>query len=262
MKYLLTIIFLLISSSAIASVSTDSASAFCLRLSGGAGIGVYRDFGASPITFRGLELDPGISLMYEKGSWRYEGSLAGAGGGYGFLLGFNYMQAYGGAPWISLSAQHKIDNFGRWNFWIGGGVEDRCDIRYSSALGNACTGISNFFNVNLLGDVECNYGSWTIRGRLSLTPMSLLFRPGFAYMDNYDQEIGDPNANLFDQYSSYVSWATGASTEFGFLYRLKQGNRVGVCYRWNYFTSRTSSSCPHLFQQASHALIVNLDFAL
>lgn len=262
MKYLLTILFVFICGITMASCPSDSTRGVWMRLQGGVGVGSYRDFGAAPITFKGLELDPGMSVLVDRGLWRFEGSVAAAGGGYGFALGIKYFQAYGGAPVLSLSVHRQLTQIGRWKIWAGAALEECCDIRYSSALGNSCIGVSNFVNINALGTAEYEFGSWILKGHMVLTPMAFLFRPGYAYMDNYDQEIGDPNGNLFDQYNHYVSWANGLATEVCLLYQIGNGNRFGVSYRWNYRTSRTSRLCPHLFQQAGHALVLNLDFAL
>ena len=136
------------------------------------------------------------------------------------------------------------------------------DIRYNSTLGNASMGFGNFFMLNCEGGVEYRLPKWLFHAKMQLNALSLDMRPGFAYMDNFDQDISSPTANTFDQYHWYLAAATGVSTDVGAAYLLSNGNRLGVSYRWGYFTSRHTTSCPHSFEYAHHAILFHLGFAL
>ena len=91
---------------------------------------------------------------------------------------------------------------------------------------------------------------------------SLCLRPGFAYLDNFNQDISNPTTNTFDQYQWYLTGLNQVSTELGAFYILPNGNQLGLSYRWRYLTSRTSVLAPYRFEQAGHALLLTLDFAL
>ena len=235
-----------------------------IGLQGGVGYGLYRDLGASPLTYRGLELLPGIAVSVEKPMWRYKAQLGLSGGGYGLAVGFKYMQAYGGQVNVGFETMHKIAEYVPWQLWLGASVDDRADVRYNSVLGNSCVGSSNFFNLNLIGRTEVSVGNWMMHAQLALTPVSLLLRPGFAYMDNYDHEISNPLADYLKQYRWYISGATIAVTDLGATLRLKNGNRIGVSYRWHYMTSRATvgTAAPYVFEQAGHALLFHMGFKL
>ena len=243
----------------------DSTSRYYLHLQGGFGYGLYRDLGASPLTYKGLQLHPGISVGVQKPEWRYEAYVSASGGAYGLKLGFNYFQAYGGHPVLGFRAWRKIGTGSFFHLWLGGSVDDLFDIRYNSSLGNANLGFGNFGRLNLEGCVEYRLCSWLFHARLQLNAVSLVYRPGFAYMDNYDQDISNPAVNTFDQYHGYLSVATGAATDLGATLILSNGNQVGLSYQWSYLTSRNSPdrvSAPHVFEYADHALLLHLGFKL
>ncbi len=233
----------------------DSSAHWYINLQGGIGYGLYRDLGVSPLTYRGLQLHSGISLLLEKSDWRYEAMFQAAGGAYGLRLGVGYIQAYGGHPRLGFKALHNVYDDSHWHLWVGGSVDDLFDIRYNASLGNASAAFGNFARLNVESCVEYSLCRWLFYAHIQLNALSLHMRPGFAYMDNFDQNIASPTANTFDQYRSYLAIATGAMTDVGATLMLANGNRIGVSYRWSYLTSRTTHAAPHLFECADHALL-------
>ena len=240
----------------------DSSAHWYINLQGGIGYGLYRDLGVSPLTYRGLQLHPGISLLLEKSDWRYEAMFQAAGGAYGLRLGVGYIQAYGGHPRLGFKALHSVYDDSHWHLWVGGSVDDLFDIRYNASLGNASAAFGNFARLNVEGCVEYGLCRWLFHAHLQLNVLSFNMRPGFAYMDNFDQNIASPTANTFDQYGSYLVVATSAKTDVGASLLLANGNRIGLSYQWGYLTSRTSRRAPHLFECADHALLFHLGLKL
>lgn len=233
-------------------------------LQGGMGYGLYRDLGASPLTYRGLELTPGLRVDLWYPTWRYEVQLGVAGGGYGYKLGWSNVQAYGGQVNIGIGAMHRIAWQGRWQIWAGALLEDRADMRYNGALGNSSVGATNFVNLSLLGMAELNLKHWVLHCQLALAPASLVLRPGFAYMDNYAHEIDNPVADFMKQYRWYLTGATTMATDLGATLELPNGNRVGLSYRWHYTTSRATADgvAPYCFEQSGHAVVIELELKL
>ena len=258
--FLTTILLLLAHASTAAE--HDSASCCFLNLRGGVGYGLYRDLGASPLTYRGLQLHPALSLSVQRHDWRYEAQLSAAGGGYGLTVGFNYIQAWGGHPVVRLVASRRMHSACPWQLWLGASADNLFDIRYHSSLGNACAGFGNFARLNVETSLEYRLCRWIFHTSLQLNLLSLNLRPGFAYMDNFDQDISSPTANTFDQYHCYPTLLSGAAANLGATYQLPGGNRVGLSYQWVYLTSRTTTAAPHLFQYAHHALLFHLGFRL
>lgn len=264
MNRILIVLFLLLPYAHEVYAQQDSPQGVYLGLQGGFGYGLYRDFGASPLTYRGLELTPGLSVNVERTHWRFKAALGLQGGGYGYRVGLSSMHAYGGQLALDFEALHLLHHSGRWQLWAGSSVGDRGDIRYNTSLGNAGVGFANFVNLNLIGRVEMTLGRWKLHGQMALTPASLLLRPGFAYMDNYDRDISNPVANFLDQYHFYLSAFTAISTDLGIALMLNNGNRLGLSYAWHYMTSRATETpaAPFRFEQAGHALLFQLDFKI
>ena len=260
-RLFVTILFLLLAIPPLRAESDSSAHCY-IYLHGGVGYGLFRDLGISPLTYRGLQLAPGLSVSVQKPKWNYEAMLLADGGAYGLKLGINFIQTYGGHPVIGFSALHRLAAADHWRLWAGGSVDNLFDIRYTASLGNACAGFGNFARINAVGRVEYRLCRWLFHARLQLGLLSLALRPGFAYMDNFDQNIASSTANTFDQYRSYLTLANSAVTDLGATLQLAGGNRVGISYRWSYLTSRTTHTAPHLFQYADHALLFHLGFIL
>lgn len=261
--FLLTLFCLLMLPSLYAQ--PDSATHIFLHLQGGVGYGLYRDLGASPLTYQGLQLHPEVSLCIQKPDWRYEAYLSASGGAYGLKLGTGYIQAYGGHPVVSFRVWRKLETGSPIRLWLGGSVDDLFDIRYNSSLGNANMAFGNFARLNLEGCAEYRLCSWLFHAKLQLNALALVMRPGFSYMDNFDQEISNPSVNVFDQYHTYLTPATCVATDLGATLVLGNGNRIGLSYQWGYLTSHSSVdgvTAPHLFQCADHALLVHLGFIL
>jgi hypothetical protein len=262
MNRLFVTTFLLLVAAAPLHAESDTVTHCYINLHGGIAYGLYRDLGTSPLTYRGLHLAPGLSVLVQKPQWRYESMLLTGVGGYGLKLGINNMQTYGGHAVIGFRAWRQFVGQGGWHLWAGGSVDNLFEGRYTPSLGNACAGFGNYARVNADGCVEFRYDRWLFHARIQLNLISLNMRPGFSYMDNYDQNIASETANAFDQYRSYLSVATSAATDMGATLQLASGNRIGVSYCWSYLTSRTTSSAPHLFQYADHAILFHLGFVL
>ena len=131
------------------------------------------------------------------------------------------------------------------------------------AFGNSSEGSSNFAVLNLAVRAEAQLRGWIIRAQAGFTPVALLYRPGFSYISNYDRDAANPVDCAFDQYQLYWAAAAGLATEVGCSRQLPNGNEIGLTYRWQHLTSRTSPdrlAAPHRFDCASHALMIHLMF--
>ena len=259
------ILFLMLFAHSASRAMSDSLSHVYLALHGGAGYGLYRELGASPLTYKGQELHPGISVRVEKANYLYEAYLHASGGGYGLKARWSYFHAYGGHPVVGLRTCFRLPSATPWQLWVGGSVSDLFDIRYNSALGNANMGYGNFLRLDVEAALEYGLRRWRFHAAVAFTPLALTYRPGFAYMDNFDQDISSPVANTFDQYVSYVVWAPGAETSLGATLMMRSGNTLSLAYYWAFLTSRVSPdglSAPHRFDYAGHALKLTLGIKL
>lgn len=236
--------------------------AWFLGLEGGAGYGLYRDLGLSPITYRGQEAALALSLDVHTPRWQHQLALGGWGGGYGRQAGFAYMQNYGGLPYASLTSVCKVLDTNALRLYCGARVSEMMDIRYQPSLGNAANSFGNLVSLSLVGHAEWQVCRWLFHAQVSVALPSAVLRPGFAYIDNFNQDIASPTTNTFDQYRWYLSALNFTATQLGVSRLLPNGNRLTLRYDWHYLHSRTASLAPYVLQQASHSLVLRLDFAL
>ena len=256
-------LFIAMNCAASVAASPDSVARVWIGLHGGTGIGLYRDAGVSPLTYRGMELHLPLSVEVRWTQWRFEVRTALDGGAYGLTLSPLGYHAFGGQASLVLYALRNIHTAGCWQLWAGAGVDDLFDLRYNPQFGNSSVGISNFARLNLAVRAEAQLRGWLFWGQAGFTPVSLLYRPGYSYISNFDRDASNPVDCTFDQYQLYCAAATGISTEVGFTRQLSNGNEFGLSYRWHHITSRVTPdrlSAPHRFDQASHALMIHLLF--
>ena len=153
----------------------------------------------------------------------------------------------------------------RFHLWAGGAFQTNIDIKSISAMMNASTGVTGFINVCAEGMLSYDFayirgGSHnllSIYGKLSLPMFSAVLRPGYAYMDNYSQDIDIINAMLED-YESFGMVFPGASTNVGLYFNLLNGNRIGLSYRWDYLTTRKAGV--YRYDNALHSINLNFMF--
>lgn len=209
--------------------------------------------------------------------FRYKGFGANVKGGLTVEWGRCHVQAeaQGFYTMLSSPAGEAIDaNFSteflyqcaiikRWNFWAGGSLQGFMDIKDIPALMNASWSMSLFGNLCATGMVECNFaftheGMYNLRplltayGKLSLPLVGVVSRPGQSY-------IGNPTINedsLLVDSELFAKFLTGANAELGLYLNLPNANRIGLSYRWDYFT--TGKKGTYRFDHALHA--INLSF--
>ena len=80
-------------------------------------------------------------------------------------------------------------------------------------------------------------------------------RPGFAYIGNptINQEITEA---LFGSKETFGKFIPGLNTDLGLYLNLRNGNRIGLTYRWDYLT--TGKKGTYRFDNAIHSF--NLSF--
>ena len=233
-----------------------------LTLRGGVGYGLYRDLGASPLTYCGPELMPAIGADIRLPEWRYNARLQVIAGTYGYTLKTLSLNMFGGEALLSFEALHRCLSTPRWQLWAGAALDDCFDIRYNGLLGNSCTGIGNYLRLHVTGLAEFTLRRWTFHGQLSFAPVAWVLRPGYAYIANYDRDIANPVANTFEQYGTYFAGACALATELGATLHFGGGNWLSLSYCWHHLTSRTAEACPWRFDRAAHALTFTLGMKL
>lgn len=235
---------------------------FRIGMQSGLGYGCFRDAGASPLTYRGIEMVPALSFEAEWGGWRALGRWQLTGGAYGNSADGFGIQTFGISPLAQWQIWRRCATAGAWQFYGGAGLAELFDLRLYSQLENSSTGITNALSLTLYARAERHLGHWLMHGSIGFMPAALMYRPGFAFISNYDRTPDSPLASTFDQYESYLAGACSLESKVGFNLLLANGNRIGFSYAWHHLTSRSSDAAPYRFDQASHTICTNLIFQL
>lgn len=225
-----------------------------LDFSVGANFAQCSDKGTTPFHYKGIGANAqgGVTIEWQRYRMNIEGQ--------GYYTSFT---SFSGTSYdINLSAEflYHCTNVKRWSFWAGGTLEGFVDIKEIPILMNATSSLSLFGNLCATGMVEYlfamnkdNTHYWlTAYGKLNLPLVGAVNRPGYAY-------IGNPTINedawLSDN-ETFAKFFPGASTELGLFLNLRNDNRIGLSYRWDYLT--TGKKGTYRFDNALHA--INLSF--
>ena len=229
----------------------------------GLGYGMYCDMGVGEVRYGGMELLSEMSLTVHRGGWRHEVRTPCVAGGYWRQIRAALPESYGLVPGVGYTALRTMWGAGGWRLLAGGGIDEMFDLRYNTTLGNNGVGTSNFLRLNVAGRMEWTSGhKWQLYSQLRLTAASVVMRPGYAYMANYDHTPDNPVKSHFAQHGWAVVCGNAMETATGASLTTRNGNRVTVEYLWHHLTSRTAKACPHRFDSAGHMIRLGLMFAL
>ena len=147
-------------------------------------------------------------------------------------------------------------------FYAGGALEGCGDFKSIPALQNASSSINIFGNICIVNKAEWDFAfnktkshNWlTAYAKISLPIMGTAYRPGYAYV--YDPQGLDELEGIFAGYENFTQFFPGCNTDVGLWLNLKNHNRVGLNYRWDYL--RTGNKDIWHFDNTFHS--VNLSF--
>lgn len=262
MKRLFTIPVLLLLAVLSGQAQPPDSACFRIGLRSALGYGCFREAGASPLTYRGLECQPAVALEWERGAWRSGALLQLAGGAYGNSADGFALQAFGLEPLLQWQLWRRCSEAGAWRLYGGISLTEMFDLRYFSQLENSSVGMTNAVYAGLHVRAERTAGRWLLHGAAAFSPAAWMYRPGYAFISNYDRTPDSPLASTFNQYRSYPAGSCGTASELGAALCLRHGGRIGLAYRWRHFTSRTADAAPHRLDLASHLLSLDLLFQL
>lgn len=254
-----------------------------LRIGAGAGYGIFRDMGTSPVSFKGLLLTPAVGLEWSgMRKWTTELSVITTtgifedavdprlnfgsfdiGNSISFRMLRNVANLYKrGCDDDPLLQRHKTLG----NISLGFGMANFLDVTVNSAYENAAAGVSEFLGPELTARADfClnsrNYDRFDkgLHAELSLLPVAAIMRPGYAYIDNYTASQPVLSA-LFDEYEWNIKPLAGISTEVGIDIFTGLGSRISIAYLWKFHS--TGDSGFWRFDHATHALLVDFYITL
>ena len=166
---------------------------------------------------------------------------------------------------LSVEFLYQLSRINRLHFWAGGTLQGFADSKNIPALMNAASSTSLFGNLCATGMMQYDFafiheGSYNLHnlltayGKLSLPMVGVVSRPDFAYIGN---PIFNDDALLSDN-ETFAKFFPGASTELGLYLNLRNNNRIGLSYRWDYLT--TGKKGIYRYDNALHSINLNLMF--
>ena len=139
--------------------------------------------------------------------------------------------------------RYKESSDNRFRFYTGAALEGFGELKSIPELQNASTSASIFGNLcdvnmvqwDLCANKAQNHYWLTAYGKLTLPLVGYASRPGFSYINaNMDMSVIDI---LFAGHESFAKFFPGCNTDFGLWLNLKNRNRIGLNYRWDYLST-------------------------
>lgn len=232
-----------------------------------------------------LNLDLGFNVAncYDKGTvpFSYMGFGANARGGVTIEWSRCHVQTETQGFYTALSSPtgtaidinhsteflYQCSTVKNWHFWAGGTLQGFADIKNIPMLMNASSCVSLFGNLCATGMVQYDFafihgGLYDLRNlltayaKLSLPLAGVVSRPDYSY-------IGNPTVSedvvLVDN-EVFAKLFPGASTEVGFYLNLRNNNRIGLSYRWDYLSTGKKGS--YRYDHALHAINLSFMFSI
>ena len=154
----------------------------------------------------------------------------------------------------------------RWHVWAGVSTTNLLEWKNLEELQNAAVTISIFHELNAKGLVQCDFAydkanathPWlTAFFSLSVPLYTAASRPTFAYMQD---PLNDAFDALFGNNGFVFKWFPGCTTDLGFNLNLRNGNRIGLFYTWDYIT--TGKKGDYRYDNAFHSVKLSFMFKI
>ena len=262
-KHIILSIILLMATTASAQTPKTGKAASWLNASAGFNIADCYDNGTIPFAYLGKGANLGLGATFE---WRrchiqLDERL--------FFNSLSELSSFAITTDTRLEFLYRVHDSqnNRFHIWVGGDFQGYMDIKEIYELMNASMGITLFGNFCLASMVQFDFASirggthplLTLHGKLVIPVAGFAIRPGFAYMDNYTNDLNIANTLLSD-YELFPKALPGICTDMGLTFNLLNGNRIGLSYRWDYLS--TGRKGTYRYDNALHSLNLNFMFKL
>lgn len=154
----------------------------------------------------------------------------------------------------------------RFHFYTGAALEGYGEFKSVPALQNSSVSTNLFGNLCDVNMVTYDFAfnkdkthHWlTAYCKLSLPLVGIANRPGYAY--TYDTQGMSLVGRFLTGHETFAKFFPGCSTDFGLWLNLKNNNRIGLNYRWDYLT--TGKKGTWRYDNAFHSVNVTFMFNL
>lgn len=154
----------------------------------------------------------------------------------------------------------------RFRFHTGGALKGYGEMKSIPSLQNAAVCFSVFGDLRSVNMVEYDFAlskdkthyRMTAYGKLGLPLIGLANRPGYSYV--YDAQGLGVLESIFGGHQTFAKFFPGCSTDFGLWFNMRNKNRIGLSYRWDYIS--TGKKDIWRYDNAYHTLNLSLVFNL
>ena len=250
-----------------AQVTPKQGCQVALTLGNEVGYALVRDQGVSPITFKGVAIAQDVGVTVALPKWVFDCHLELFGGAYFKELPRTIAMppVVGASLTGHLGAQRKVLDAPAWQLFAGVAMADRAGINYFSQMMNASYAIDNIIGPEIEAALmfrplktDETPSCWGFSCQLGAMPFGWVFRPGFAYIDNF---ASTPNYDyLFDTYSCTPTPFPYLESRLGAQLFLKNRNSIRIDYHWTFAT--THSNGAWRLEVARHLISLQLNFIL
>lgn len=260
MRYLSLLFFVFSLRSLAAQEAVSSAASFHFKFGGGFGYQTLRDDAMSPLLYQGAEIAAyaGLEWRKTKSIWQLDGFFW-----YGQPSSDRsgaYMDTYSTAWNVSYLRHLQLS---KWQVSVGGALTNWASFREHVSLINSDYFYDIFLSLAPSVQLERNFHflkrDWLLSGQLTVPVLTYGLRPNFSGLDETPPN-DDSVQTAFDaaQIGSF-DVLTNIRSRLELAYPLKNGNRIGLLYYWDFFQSDIE---PHSVQQAMQSVQLNLHFKL
>ncbi len=232
---------------------------FHLKLGGGFGLQTVRDDAMSPLQYDGIQ-----GALQMSGEWRrsqqgfyrvdglfWLGETSAQSGriteNYTFAINSSYLHCF--------SPKEAF-----WQWRIGGALTTWGSFREHLSLINSDFFYDLFFSLGPSAMVEREFRffkrDWLVNWQVTIPALTYGLRPNYSGL-----EVAPPDENGFQgwkdaQFGSF-NILQNVKSQIELAYPLKNGNRLGIMYYWDFFKSDLK---PHTVKQVMQSVQFNLHF--
>ncbi len=241
-----------------AQEATEPQHTFHLKLGGGFGLQTVRDDAMSPLQYDGIQgaFQAAAEWHRPKSLYRMDGlfwlgETSAASGG----TTENYTFAVNGSYLYRISATES-----RWQWRAGAALTTWGSFREHLSLINSDFFYDLFFSLGPSAMVEREFRffkrDWLVNWQVTIPALTYGVRPNYSGL-----EVAPPDENGFQgwkdaQFGSF-NILQNVKSQIELAYPLKNGNRLGIMYYWDFFKSDLK---PHTVKQVMQSVQFNLHF--
>ncbi len=242
-------------------MSKPSKSVFHLKLGAGAAWQTVRDQAMSPLLYDGLQLalQGGFDLRGARSLYRVDG-LFWVGETEAERSGRtteNYSYAVNSSYLRRVSREEK-----KWAWQVGGAITNWGSFRDHQSLINSDFFYDLFFSVGATAALQHQFRffrrEWHVEWQLIVPALTFGLRPNYIGLD-----AAPPGEGSFETFTEAAltsfNGLQNVKSRFELAYPLRNGNRLGLMYYWDFFNT---SIGPHPARQSMQSLQFNLHFSM